>query len=128
MESELVHVVEHGSFVAVSLLLWHSVLVGLAAARGVAVLVVFTAAFQSTVLSALFTFANSPWYETYLSTAEAWGLRALDDQRLAGVIMWVPGGLLYLAVGLTLFAMWIHDPELDGSASTRANNHATSTE
>ena len=75
--------------------------------RGMAVLAVFTAALQSTVLAALLTFSRSPWYSGYQSTVQAWGMTHLGDQQLAGVIMWVPGGLLYLAAGLFLFASWI---------------------
>ena len=76
-------------------------------AGGFALLAVFTAGFQSTILAALLTFTIDPWYPPYTSTAPAFGMTALADQQLAGGIMWVPGGLLYLAVGLTLFALWV---------------------
>lgn len=36
-----------------------------------------------------------------------WGLAPLADQQLAGVIMWIPAGLVYLAAALTLMATWI---------------------
>jgi putative membrane protein len=35
------------------------------------------------------------------------GPRSLADQQLAGVIMWVPAGLVYLAAGLTLVLAWL---------------------
>lgn len=111
LESDLIHSVEHVSFLAVAVLFWSLTLVGLEASRGLAVLGVFTAALQSTILAALLTFATTPWYSAYLGTTTAWGISALDDQQIAGVIMWVPGGLLYLAAALTLFAFWVRDSE-----------------
>jgi len=39
----------------------------------------------------------------------AWG--ALEDQQLAGLIMWVPAGLTFIVVGLALFAAWIDQSE-----------------
>ena len=39
-----------------------------------------------------------------------WGLSALEDQQLAGVIMWVPGGLGYLVAGLAAIALVITRP------------------
>jgi putative membrane protein len=37
----------------------------------------------------------------------AWGILPLDDQRLAGLIMWVPMGGIYVAVALALVARLI---------------------
>ena len=54
------------------------------------------------VLGALLTFATTPWYPPYVVTAPPWGLSGLTDQQLAGVIMWAPGGLAYLAAALVL--------------------------
>lgn len=68
---------------------------------------VFAAALQSTVLATILTFAPTTLYSSYETTAMIWGLTPLEDQQLAGVIMWVPGGLIYLVVGLALFASWI---------------------
>lgn len=111
LESDLIHSAEHLSFLAAAVLFWNLTLISLEASRGLAVLGVFTAAFQSTILAALLTFATTPWYPAYLGTTAPWGISALDDQQIAGVIMWVPGGLLYLGIGLTLFASWIRDSD-----------------
>ena len=50
-------------------------------------------------LGALLTFASVPWYRTYADGA-AWGLSALEDQQLGGLLMWVPGGIAYLVAAL----------------------------
>jgi cytochrome c oxidase assembly factor CtaG/polyferredoxin len=51
---------------------------------------------QNTVLSALLTFSAKVLYPYYLEVPRLWGLSALEDQSAAGVIMWVPGSLVYL--------------------------------
>ena len=39
-----------------------------------------------------------------------YGLSALEDQQLGGLIMWVPGGLAYLIAALMLCAGWLARP------------------
>jgi cytochrome c oxidase assembly factor CtaG len=65
---------------------------------------VFALALQSTVLGALLTFAPTPWYTAHLELTQRWSLSTLEDQQLAGLIMWVPGGLVYLASALALLS------------------------
>src|SRR5437764_14211821 len=43
--------------------------------------------------------------------SSAAGLNALDDQRLAGLIMWIPFGIIFLILGLRLFAAWLGEAE-----------------
>jgi putative membrane protein len=99
-----VHILEHLSFLATAILFWWTIT---RRAQGRGVLYVFGLAMQSTVLGALLTFSPTPWYTAHLASAPAWGLAASDDQQLAGLIMWVPGGSVYLAAALGLFAAWL---------------------
>jgi putative membrane protein len=62
---------------------------------------------QSSILGALLAFSPTPWYTAHLATTQQWGLSPLDDQQVAGLIMWIPGGAIYLAAALGLFAAWI---------------------
>jgi putative membrane protein len=58
---------------------------------------------QMGLLGALIAFAPDPLYAPHAVTTAAWGLSALEDQQLAGLIMWVPGVLPYLvALGLAV--------------------------
>ncbi|WP_429910635.1 cytochrome c oxidase assembly protein [Glycocaulis sp.] len=60
---------------------------------------------QMGLLGALIGFAPDPLYAPHAVTTAAWGLTALEDQQLAGLIMWVPGVLPYLiALGLAVTA------------------------
>jgi len=56
-------------------------------------------------LGALMALANSPWYAAYASLGMTpFGLSPSADQQLAGVIMWVPGGLFHLIAALIFLA------------------------
>ncbi len=54
------------------------------------------------LLGALITFAGRPLYEPHFASTLSWGVSPLDDQQLAGITMWAPGSIAYLAA-----AMWI---------------------
>ena len=62
---------------------------------------------QMGVLGALLVFAGSAVYAPHALTTAAWGLLPLDDQQLAGLIMWAPAGGLYLAAALVLVGRWL---------------------
>jgi cytochrome c oxidase assembly factor CtaG len=119
LDNELLHVLEHASFLATAVLFWQVVVGVRGAARvsgGLGVLLVFTMAMQSVFLSVLLTFARTPWYSGYAATTAPWGLDPLTDQRLAGVIMWIPAGGIYLVVALALLVTWIRATEREDVA------------
>jgi cytochrome c oxidase assembly factor CtaG len=83
-----VHVVEHLSFIASSVLLW---LAGTRWSSALATVLVFLVSLTGTALGAAMTFASSPWYAAYPS---------LGGQQLAGSLMWSVGGLATVACGV----------------------------
>ncbi len=110
--SEMVHTIQHVSFLGTALLFWWALLHGVQArlARPAAVIYLFTTAGHTSLLGALLTFSPRLWYPLYDSTTAPWGLTPLEDQQLAGVIMWVPAGLAYLIAALALAATWLREP------------------
>src|SRR5947207_1193020 len=62
---------------------------------GLAVPFLFATTLQSGILGALMTFSSQAWYPYYAPLVGAWGLTPLQDQQLAGLIMWIPGGIVF---------------------------------
>ena len=119
LDNEFLHVLEHASFLVTAVLFWQVVVGVRGAARvsgGLGVLLVFAMAMQSVFLAVLLTFARTPWYSGYAATTASWGLDQLTDQQLAGVIMWIPAGGIYLVVALALLVTWIRATEREDVA------------
>lgn len=57
---------------------------------------------QMGLLGALLVFAGRPIYAPHLLTTMAWGMGPLEDQQIAGLIMWVGGSGAYLALAAAL--------------------------
>jgi cytochrome c oxidase assembly factor CtaG len=114
VQNDLVHGTEHACFLGASLLLWWTLVHAGERGRpgyGSGIVIVFITAMQSTILGALFTFARTPWYPIYLSRTDAWHLTPLQDQQLAGVIMWIPAGSVYIGAVCVLFLAWLRAVE-----------------
>jgi putative membrane protein len=115
LSDERLHALEHLSFLTTALLFWWVVLQPTGRRRlnhGMAVLYVVTAGMLGGMLGALLTFAGRPFYPAQSAAAGAWGLTALEDQQLAGLIMWLPGGLVYLIAAAVLFVRWLRVEEI----------------
>jgi len=108
LRHETVHDVQHLSFLASALVFWAAMVEARKQAQqGAAIIYLFTTTVHTSVLGALITFATRPWYAAYLQTPRDWGLSALEDQQLGGLIMWVPGSLVYVGIALALLVRWI---------------------
>jgi putative membrane protein len=119
LDHRALHVTEHATFLVTGVLFWRVVVGRRAVGRvapGFGVLLVFAMALQSVFLAALLTFASSPWYSAYTTTTAAWGLEPLADQQLAGAIMWIPAGLVYVGAGLALVVTWVRSTEAGAEA------------
>ena len=112
---EALHVAEHASFLGTALLFWTVVLGSTArrgpAARPIAALLVFATGVQSTALGAVLVFASSSLYPVHAAGTMAWGTTPLEDQQLAGALMWAPPAFLYaITLGWLLFR-WFSEME-----------------
>ncbi|MBA4068057.1 MAG: hypothetical protein C0501_31010 [Isosphaera sp.] len=58
--------------------------------------------------------APRPWYPDYEGRTGAWGLTALEDQQLAGLIMWMPACATYAAVAAGRLVAWVAAQEDGG--------------
>lgn len=102
LANEAWHAVQHLSFLIPALLFWSAMLAP-ATPRGTAVLCLFATSLVSGALGALMAFAASPWYARYAAMGLApFGLSPAEDQQFAGLLMWIPGGMVHAGAALLL--------------------------
>jgi cytochrome c oxidase assembly factor CtaG len=134
LASQPVHVLQHLSFLASSVIFWWPVCAPLPESRlpplG-AVLYLLAAALVSSGLGIILTVTPPGLYPAYLHPADplgilplvraTWGLGPAQDQELGGLLMWVPGGLVYLAAILATLGRWWREDgtSADGFASAK---------
>jgi cytochrome c oxidase assembly factor CtaG len=104
-----VHAAEHLSFFLTAILFWRVVIDGPPSGRlslGATMIFVFTFAMENAMLAALLIFAPRVLYSVH-AAAPAWSrLTPLEDQQLAGVLMWaVTSAVDLLALGLLFVAL-----------------------
>lgn len=110
LRSAGLHGLEHATLLATATVFWWSVLAPIPRARlgaGIPILALTAAGLLMSGLGALMTFTPEPWYPAYAAQELARGLAPLSDQQAAGLIMWIPGGLVYLGMTAWLFVRWI---------------------
>lgn len=109
---EAVHAVQHLFFFGTAALFWWGIVHGRQgrAGYGAAVVYLFVTALHGGVLGALLTVSPRVLYAPYAAHHPA-GLSALEDQQLAGLLMWIPGGLAFVAGALFLLAAWLRQSD-----------------
>ena len=109
MAHDGIHWLQHVSFLLTALLFWWSLLQGRARERGygAAVFYLFATALHSGLLGILLTLSRRLWYPAQTLVGARWGLTPLEDQQLAGLVMWIPAGLVYAGAALALAGIWI---------------------
>jgi putative membrane protein len=113
LRNELVHTLQHLMFFVTAALFWWALMHGRYGriGYGMSVVFVFVTAMHTGLLGVLLTFARVTWYPLYDARAVAWRVSALEDQQLAGLIMWIPSGVLFMLLALALFGAWLGETE-----------------
>jgi putative membrane protein len=101
------HAAQHALFLASALCFWWATR-GRAGYRSVAgepgvaasLACLFVTMLATGALGALLTFASTPWYPIYAPFVLPWSGDATADQQLGGLLMWIPGGSVYLVAAL----------------------------
>ena len=110
LEDPLIHNLEHLLFLGTAILFWapiFSVDPIRHRLRGAAALVYLIAQMpQNSFLGVAIMWSTTPIYPHYATLQRAWGPSPLEDQQLAGAIMWLVGDALFLtAIFVVLAAM-----------------------
>jgi putative membrane protein len=113
VEHDWVHALQHSTFLFTSLLFWWTLLHGRHGrmSYGSGVLYVFTTAIHTSILGALMTFTQQIWYPIYAGRTTQFHLTPIEDQQLGGLIMWIPAGVIFIALGLWLMSVWLRESE-----------------
>ncbi|MFQ5857084.1 MAG: cytochrome c oxidase assembly protein [Anaerolineae bacterium] len=109
LRNEVIHDLEHLSFFAAALLFWWHVTAAAphihgSMGYGVRIGYVLAALAQNEILAVSIALARQPLYTYYTTVPRLWGLSVLDDQKLGGAIMWIPGGMMYVLTAIILLA------------------------
>lgn len=114
LRSEAMHVVQHLSFIVSAIFFWRAVLDRDQRRYGEAgaALALFVTSLQASLLGALITFSPRLWYSGGPDPLPIFGVTRMEDQALAGVIMWVPACAIYVIAALILLARWLTRIEL----------------
>jgi cytochrome c oxidase assembly factor CtaG/cytochrome c2 len=118
LDSETLHALEHATYLGTALLFWWAVLApsGVRRHRQYALRIasVFVVMLQGGALGALLMFSRRAWYPVHASGAALWGMSTLEDQQLAGLVMWLPAGVVYFGAAIWLLAQWLGHEETLG--------------
>ena len=128
LRSEFWHAVQHICFFGTGLLFWWPVVQPwpsrLRWPRWTMIPYLLFADIQNTALSAFLIFSERVLYPTYAAVPRLWGISVLDDQTAAGVIMWVPGSVIFL-VPVAVLAVGLFDsPQTRAARASNVNYEA----
>jgi cytochrome c oxidase assembly factor CtaG len=106
------HMVEHGCMLTAGLLFWYPVIRPWPAAeqwsRWALVPYLLVGDGVNSVLAAFMVFSGRLLYPSYARLPRLGGISAINDQILAGAVMWVPGSILFvvIAIAIVIGALW----------------------
>jgi len=117
LRDPMIHILQHTIFIGTGFLAWYPVIdpAGQHARFHpmAQIMYLFLYVIPSGVLGAVFAFAQVPIYTYYTSVPRLWGLTVMDDQAIAGGVMWVPGWAVYFVALSIVFAVWMRREEAE---------------
>ncbi len=128
LTNELVHDLEHLSFLGTAVLFWWHV-IGCAPhihrrlSQGVRIGYALSVVPANALTGIAIAFASEPIYEHYTTVPRIGEMTVLQDQMLSGIIMWIPGSMMYIIAALILIAQ-----VLRADSKEEAPTEATNTE
>jgi cytochrome c oxidase assembly factor CtaG len=115
LDSEALHIAQHLCFLGSALLFWWAMANGQRGrhGHGLAALCLFATSLVGGMLGALMSVSASPWYRGYAAMGMTpLGLDPAEDQHLAGLLMWIPGGLVHAGAALFFLYKWLKASEV----------------
>ena len=105
-----IHIFQHIIFIITGVIMWWPVLSPMKLIPRIPyagqVLYLFVLSIPPAIVGALITFAEGVLYPTYAASPEIWGISAQADQQIGGVIMKIPGFLIFILAAGVIFFRW----------------------
>jgi putative membrane protein len=118
VRSEIAHFAIHAVLFGSAVLMWWPVLSPLPEIPRLSypgqMLYLFLQSFVPTVPASFLTFGRAPLYHVYETFPRLWGVSALSDQRLAGLLMKLGGGAILWTVIAVAFFKWYGQEQREG--------------
>jgi len=105
----MAEILELASILAAAVAFWSGVLGKATLNDGARALLVMTAAVLTDLPGVVMLFSPRAICTMPAENAARFGLTPLQDQQVAGLLMWVPANLVFFAIATFLFARWIAD-------------------
>ena len=122
LENQNIHILEHLTFIIFGLLNWWPIFSPSKdlprLSIGGQILYLFLSGMPVVLLGAGLTFAP-PLYAPYIAAPRVWGISAATDQQLGGLIMWVPGNIIYIIIMSVLFLRWMQNKDREQAVRER---------
>lgn len=120
MADHRVHIVQHLCFLAASVMMWWPLLSRMPElpplSRPLQMLYICLLMIPMSVVGMIITYADEVLYPAYESAPRMWGLSPQQDQLIGGLIMWIPGSLIYIALLTAVFFKWAREAEEEEAA------------
>jgi putative copper resistance protein D len=119
LDDPFLHNLEHAIYLSSALLFWAPVFsldpVRHRLSRPAALFYLITQMPQNSFLGVAIMWAPSALYPHYETLQRSWGPTPLEDQQLAGAIMWLVGDALFLFAVFAVLAAWMRTEERPAS-------------
>lgn len=110
MANHNIHIVEHLMFMAAAVIMWWPFMSPLPELPRLAypgqMLYCFVMTLPMSVVAIYVAMADHLLYPAYAAAPRVWGLSPMADQQLGGLIMWIPGGIIFYAIMTVVFFKW----------------------
>jgi putative membrane protein len=124
MANHNIHIVEHLMFMTAAVLMWWPLMSPLPELPRLAypgqMLYCFLMSIPMSIIAIYITMADRVLYPAYSAAPRVTALSPMDDQMLGGLIMWVPGGLIFAIIMTVVFFRWVARGE-DSTAGAQVN-------
>jgi putative membrane protein len=124
MDNHNIHILEHLMFMAAAVLMWWPLTSQLPELPRLSypgqMLYSFLMTLPMSIVAVYITMADTILYPAYSAAPRISFLSPADDQMLGGLIMWVPGGVIFMIIMTVVFFRWAQRGE-DDSASAQVD-------